>query len=416
MTPLRNDFARLLGPAGAREYELLRETQWWDPADRAALVRSRLASCFGVAEDAALDELLSRPYLTKAELTASPPPAARADAVLAQTSGSTGTPVSFLLTRHVIEIEYAYLWRHWEWAGFHLGDRAAILRGMKLHARRDGFIPHRVERSHGRRNLYISSYHLDRPGVHQALALMRRFRPSTLRVFPSTLMLLTRAARASRVRIDSVRSIITSSETLLPAVRQEAEQWWQTRVFDWYGQRERVAAIGQCENGSYHVNDEYSFVEFLPAANGLREVVGTSFHNDLMPLIRYRTGDLVQEIGRSCPCGRTLPAVDVIHGRSSEMLLTTDGRWLPPSALQEVLCGWELVQHAQVIQHDATHVEVRLVASAAAGEQLENTVAAAVCSILGTSMNVSVAFVDHLPQGATGKTALIANHLPQPHF
>jgi phenylacetate-CoA ligase len=79
---------------------------------------------------------------------------------------------------------------------------------------------------------------------------------------------------------------MTSSETLEPEVRAAVEQAFGVRVFDWYGQSERVAAIGSCEHGSYHVMTDYSGVALLETdKRDAWELVGTSLNNLAMPLV-----------------------------------------------------------------------------------------------------------------------------------
>lgn len=176
------------------------------------------------------------------------------------TSGSTGTPVRFCLSKYVDDIEYAYLWRHWNWAGFSYGDRAVVVRGLRFASSVGEELPYMVDRKNGRKNLYISSYHLSEANLHRYLQLLLRFKPKVLRAYPSTLDLLTRFAIAFGYEVPSIESIITASETLLDSVRDRATEFWGCPVFDWYGQRERVAGIGQCREGNYHINHEYSYV------------------------------------------------------------------------------------------------------------------------------------------------------------
>jgi len=334
------------------------------------------------------------------------------EARLARTSGSTGTPVQFYLARYVDEIEYAYLWRHWNWAGFNYGDRAVVIRGLRLEGTGDGNPPYKVDRENGRTNLYISSYHLNETNLHFYFQLMARFHPKIIRAYPSTLDILTRFAESFGHKVVSVQSIITASETLSDSVRDRAEGFWQCRIFDWYGQRERVAAIGQCECGNYHINEEYSYVELISLGDDLFEIVGSSFNNAVMPLLRYRTGDLARRLVHKCPCGRGLPALQRIEGRTSQMLLSTDGRWLFPSALQEVFESCSNIRMAQVIQKEQEYVEVRIVP---ANEfQEEERLRLSLKRLLGPDINLCFVYVSDIEPGRTGKRPLVVSHLPEP--
>jgi phenylacetate-CoA ligase len=101
------------------------------------------------------------------------------------------------------------------------------------------------------------------------------------------------------------------------------------RVFDWYGQSERVAAIGTCEHGRYHVLTDYSGVALLETDKAdAWELVGTSLNNLAMPLLRYRTGDTVIPGDGPCPCGRVFPTIDTVLGRQEKVITLPDGRMI----------------------------------------------------------------------------------------
>ena len=73
------------------------------------------------------------------------------------------------------------------------------------------------------------------------------------------------------------------------------------RPYRWYGHSERVVLAGEGRSSDlFYFTPQYGFVEFGPSdAAGLREVIGTSFHNMAMPLVRYRTGDYVRIVEES---------------------------------------------------------------------------------------------------------------------
>src|SRR5690606_29509617 len=107
-------------------------------------------------------------------------------------------------------------------------------------------------------------------------------------------------------------------ETLEPDKRVEIETVFGVRVFDWYGQAERVAAIGTCEEGNYHALTDYGLFELLPVEDGFFEIVGSGYNNKVMPLHHYRTGDRVKYSGKDCKCGRIFPVIDQIIGRKDK--------------------------------------------------------------------------------------------------
>ena len=104
----------------------------------------------------------------------------------------------------------------------------------------------------------------------------------------------------------------------IPATKQKIETAFGARAYDLPGLTEIAAWGFECDAraGLVHVNEDYCLAEVLDEAGeavkpGERgELVFTSLYRKAMPLIRYRTRDVVQVADRRCPCGRTLLALE----------------------------------------------------------------------------------------------------------
>jgi phenylacetate-CoA ligase len=115
------------------------------------------------------------------------------------------------------------------------------------------------------------------------------------------------------------------------------ERVFQCRVYSWYGHAERVVLAGEGRSsGPLYFWPQYGYVEFGPPDQaGLREVIGTSFHNLVMPLIRYRTGDYVRlaDPGQDGPLEFPWPTVSEVAGREQEFLVSATGRRIALTAV-----------------------------------------------------------------------------------
>lgn len=104
----------------------------------------------------------------------------------------------------------------------------------------------------------------------------------------------------------------------IPATRARIEAAFGAQAFDLPGLTEIAAWGFECDarSGLVHVHEDYCYPEVLdeqdrPVGPGGRgELVFTSLYRKAMPLLRYRTRDLVQRADRRCPCGRTLLALE----------------------------------------------------------------------------------------------------------
>jgi phenylacetate-CoA ligase len=248
-----------------------------------------------------------------------------------KTSGTSGTPLTVVQTLGNMIREDGFTYRQLRWIGYRHGQRRAWIRG-------DIVCPdHPLDAVYWCRDwvgnmLLMSSYHLSTETIGRYIDALEAFDPVVIHAYPSSIAALASWLNAAgrRYRGASLLGVMTSSETLEPGVRSAVEQAFGVKVFDWYGQSERVAAIGTCEHGRYHVMTDYGGVGLLEldGESGACELVGTTLNNAAMPLVRYRTGDRVipDEHPHDCPCGRVFPTVKAVIGRQEKIVTLPDGR------------------------------------------------------------------------------------------
>ena len=129
----------------------------------------------------------------------------------------------------------------------------------------------------------------------------------------------------------------------IPATKAKIEAAFGAKAFDLPGLTEIAAWGFECDarSGLTHVHEDYCYPEVLdeddrPVKPGDKgELVFTSLYRKAMPLLRYRTRDLVQLADRPCPCGRTLVAFEGgVLARLDDILVRID----PAPALSGVEC------------------------------------------------------------------------------
>ncbi|MGH7325216.1 MAG: phenylacetate--CoA ligase family protein [Candidatus Rokuibacteriota bacterium] len=167
--------------------------------------------------------------------------------------------------------------------------------------------------------------------VYPAGGLSTEQRIDALRAYPITVLgctpsyALFLAEQAQKKGIDlaketKVRITWHTGEpgASIPATKARIEAAFGARAFDLPGLTEIAAWGFECDAqaGLTHVHEDYCYPEVLdeqdrPVEPGQRgELVFTSLYRKAMPLLRYRTRDLVQLADRPCPCGRTLVAFE----------------------------------------------------------------------------------------------------------
>lgn len=243
-------------------------------------------------------------------------------------SGSTGTPFRYVVTKEAYSANKACLLRAFSWMGYTLGARYAKLsqqtRRSPLKRAQDLF----------NCSLYLAPSDLSAPTLAALWHRLQRFSPAFIRGYPDLMAhLVGHVEKAQLGGIDGLVAISTTGSTLYDEKRRKIEEGFGAPVFDSYSS-EGGAITAQCEkHGHYHSAQEYAISEFAEAGPhapvGAKRLIVTDLYNLAMPFIRYDTADLVTPAPGRCACGRELLAMERIVGREGDVLMTPDGRpWI----------------------------------------------------------------------------------------
>jgi phenylacetate-CoA ligase len=324
---------------------------------------------------------------------------------VAATSGTTGTPLDVYRSFGSILWEEAFHLQHWQWAGWKRGQRQAVLRGdivVPVDRREPPFWFH--DSAGGQ--LVLSTRHVDPKTAPLMAEELRRFGASQLRAYPSAAYELANHVEELGATVQ-LRSVVTGSEMLYDFQRQRIESVFQCKVFDFYSMAERVAFAAECERGRMHVNPEYGVLEIVDDDGNPTDdegtIVGTSLHNHLVPLIRYRMNDTARWSREPCPCGRTYPVIEKISGRLADQLYDLDGRAVNATVIGFAFDGMRNIRKAQVVQSRADRWLIRIVPgtdySAADGQRVLDKLASDVSSRVAADIGI----VDDIPALPNGK-------------
>jgi len=364
----------------------IEETQWWTKDELIEYQNEKLRELIGfVAENSRfyrkvmqragvkpseireVSDLKRLPYLEKDDIRNNIQeisPTHRKDLRLEQrhTSGTTGAGMHFYWDSSAIMKEYAFVARHRRWASVEPLDLQATFGGRIV-------VPiSRKEPPFWRTNLaerqvFFSMYHVSRGNAPHYLKKLRDLSPIFIQGYPSMLSTIAMFSEELGMPLDGPKAIFTSSETLLESQRVSIEDAFQCKAFDWYGNSELCASIGQCERGNYHLNAEYGIVELDRDFRGMDgntgQMICTSFVNYGTPLLRYRIGDLIRLSDSKCPCGRGLPVVSEIVGRLDDMIMTPEGVCI--GRIDHIFKDATNVREAQVIQEKVDELRILIV-------------------------------------------------------
>ncbi|MGZ3181510.1 MAG: phenylacetate--CoA ligase family protein [Telluria sp.] len=330
--------------------------------------------------------------------------------VRTRTSGTSGSPLTFEQNLGCIIREEAFLYRQLRWIGFEQGQRRAWIRGDLVcdPFPRDGIY---WCKDYVGKMLMMSSYHMTSSTIPRYLDALEDYGPVVIHAYPSSIAALALWMKANQrsYRGRALLGIVTSSETIDAATRATVEQAFGTRVYDWYGLAERVAAIGTCEHGNYHVLTDYSHVELM-AIDGELEIVGTSLNNRATAFSRYRTGDTVEAAAGSCPCGRVFPLVQSITGRRRNAIRLPDGRQV--SLFDHIFRHADNVIESQVVYRGGGEFVLKVVPAAGSLQQEDKDDLMRRFLRCVPGVQVTVEVVEMIARGPNGKFQFVANLAP----
>jgi phenylacetate-coenzyme A ligase PaaK-like adenylate-forming protein len=254
--------------------------------------------------------------------------------------------------------------------------------------------------------------------MHRYVEHVRGIGPCYLHVYPSSGAALARfALRAGLSPLTNVRGVIAESEPAWPDQRVLIERVFGVRLFSSYGHSEKLVLAAECESSTdYHVWPTYGYFELLDpegrplTAPGERgEITGTGFINDVMPFIRYRTGDFATLVAERCKdCGRDQVLIRDIQGRRPEgCLVAGDGSIISMTALNMHDDTFERVRQYQLGQDTPGRAELRLVPGNGFSDDDGRRVVASLDRKLEGRVTLTLRVVDEIKPTPRGKHVLV---------
>jgi phenylacetate-CoA ligase len=271
----------------------------------------------------------------------------------------------------------------------------------------------------GLRQLYLSSYHLSAETSPAYLKALVDYRVEYLWGYASTLYSLALCAEEMRLQPPTLKMVISNAEPLYAHQRELISRVFDCPTRDTYGMSEKVCAASECEAGRMHLWPETGIHEVLhdekdepvlPGETG--RLVCTGLLATDMPLIRYEVGDRVAIAppGEKCACGRALPTLLSVDGRSDDVLITPDGRRV--GRLDPVFKSDIPIREAQIVQESLEFVRMLVVPATGFAASHEEVLITALRERVG-NMRVALEKVAAIPRTANGKFRAVISKVKQ---
>lgn len=410
-----------LDPSALHDLQLRRLRELLMAAAETPYYRRTFADVgFDPASVGSVEDLQRLPFLTKAliRLHSSELEHPRAAGLQrSSTGGSSGEPLIFGLGRLRVAHDVAAKWRATRWWGVDIGDPEVVLWASPIELGAQDRL--RQWRDRLFRSLLLPAFEMSEEKLDAFLAAMRRKRPRMLFGYPSALALMARHAqrRGTTMAELGIRVAFVTGERLYDEQRAAIQRFFGCPVANGYGGRDAGFVAHECPHGGLHITAEDIVVEIIDPqgravpAGTAGEIVVTHLASRDFPFVRYRTGDIAVLDERHCSCGRGLPMLREVQGRSNDFIVALDGTRMQSAALTYVLRELPGIEAFKIVQESLQLTRVMLVADATFPPDGASIVTEGFRRRLGAAVDVKVERVQTIAPEKSGKYRYIISHV-----
>lgn len=332
------------------------------------------------------------------------------------TGGSSGQPLVFYVGRSRKSHDVAAKWRATRWWGVDIGDTEAVIWGSPIeHGTQDRL---KSWRDKVFRSTLLPAFEMSETRLDEFVKWLRRHRPRMLFGYPSALTYIARHAERRGIRLDDlgVQVAFVTSERLYDEQRSVIERAFACGVANGYGGRDAGFIAHECPQGGMHISAEDLIVETVnpegrPVAAGMPgEIVVTQMATTEFPFVRYRTGDVGVVDSQVCPCGRGLPLLRDLQGRTTDFVVAADGTVMHGLALIYIIRDLPGIERFKVTQETRTLTRVELVPDSLFNPAVIPVIVAGFRKRLGVEVEVRVETVSAIAPERSGKYRYIVSH------
>lgn len=334
------------------------------------------------------------------------------------TGGSSGEPLVFYVGKERVSHDVAAKWRATRWWKVDIGDPEIVVWGSPIELNAQGRIRHFRDRL--LRTKLLPAFEMSEQKLDRFLAEIRLVRPKMLFGYPSALSLIARHAetRGQQMNDLDIRVAFVTSERLYDDQRDQISRTFGCAVANGYGGRDAGFIAHECPKGGMHITAEDIIVETVDQqgatlpCGAAGEIVVTHLASRDFPFIRYRTGDIGILDNKSCACGRGLPLLKEIQGRSTDFLVAQDGTVMHGLSLIYILRDEPEIHAFKIIQERLDFTRVLVVSRGGLKSELIEKISIRFKARLGERVKIGVEEVAEIPVEKSGKFRYVVSNVP----
>jgi phenylacetate-coenzyme A ligase PaaK-like adenylate-forming protein len=332
------------------------------------------------------------------------------------TGGSSGDPLVFFIGKDRTDHDVAAKWRATRWWDVDIGDRELVFWGSPIELTDQDQL--KAVRDFIFRTRLLPTSQLSEEDLDRYINEIQRFRPRMLFGYPSAIARIATHAERRRFSLDQagLKVIFVTAERLYEEQRMVMERVFSSSVANGYGGRDSGFIAHQCREGGLHISAEDVIVEIIDNDGRSRpsgeagEIAVTHLATKDFPFIRYRTGDIGVLEARECACGRVLPLIKEIQGRSNDFVVALNGTVMHGSVVNHIfrLAG---IQQFKVVQESLELTRVQVVPGPGFHDKLLLEIEHKIKERLGQGVKVTIECTEAIASEKSGKYRYIISHV-----
>jgi phenylacetate-CoA ligase len=325
------------------------------------------------------------------------------------TGGSSGEPLIFYIGKKRVSHDVAAKWRATRWWGVDIGDPEIVVWGSPIELNVQDNI--RILRDQLFRTKLLPAFEMSEQKLDNFLGQIRAMRPKMLFGYPSALSHIATHAEAKGQSMNDlgIQVAFVTSERLYDEQRLQINRTFGCPVANGYGSRDAGFIAHECSQGGMHITAEDIIVEIInpngknlpPGESG--EIVVTHLATEDFPFIRYRTGDIGILDTNICSCGRGLPMLKEIQGRSTDFLTAQDGTIMHGLALVYILRDLPQIRAFKIVQESLNLTNVYIVSENGLSQIIRESIEQGFRNRLGKDVKISILEVAEISAEKSGK-------------
>jgi phenylacetate-CoA ligase len=358
-----------------------------------------------ITEENALEMLNKFPYLDKKNIRENPEQFInikfdKNKLIHSTCGGTTGPRIDLWRTRKENLLEKCFF--DYQWGKLGYKNNSKIVRIAYEGLKKEDEYPC----SYAGDKMRISPIHLNNKWMEEIFNKIKEFKPAFFHSYPLSFQSLVQYMKESNLTIDNIKGIFLASEIVTEDVLNLSQSVFKDVPINFhYGLSERSnLAWGIFENNniSYKCNDVYGYSENFITEDGFYEIVGTSYWNYAMPLIRYNTHDIGKiENG----------IITNLDGRTQDLLITKQGEKISAVNIFLDKFAWKYMDIMQLVQNEPGKIEFHIKPKDNFNLNIKNKILNSLEANWGNVFDILVVIDNRISKTESGKIRFVINNV-----